>query len=48
MGTHEEEEEFKMLEEMLQSNTFKKAKEVRVCVCVSACDKVYKFGVGKK
>lgn len=28
VGTHDEEEEFRMLEEMLQSSTFKKAKEV--------------------
>ena len=29
VGTYEEEEEFRQLEDMLQSSTFKKAKEVR-------------------
>ena len=33
VGTHDDDEGFRMLEEMLRSNTFKKAKEVTVLSC---------------
>ena len=34
VGTIDEEEEFKLLEKMLQSNNFKKAKEVSIVLCL--------------